>query len=194
MKRFIVVFVALGLLAGLVGCGGGGINAEGNNAPVEGRATDSSNEQTIFNGPYGVTADLNKPDELVPLYDCIEDHKYFNQEILGLVIDQAINAYSDNEFGWVWDDFGVLLVEDYTVITGLIGCEEAFPRIFDEVYTVGLANTIDSCSLVSNFSSESTDRLCNNSLDVLSRKLSAIVDRVNALDEFFGEINQQLNS
>ncbi len=30
MKRSMVVFVALGLLAGLVGCGGSGINAEGN--------------------------------------------------------------------------------------------------------------------------------------------------------------------
>ena len=30
MKRSLVVFVALGLMTGLVGCGGSGINAEGN--------------------------------------------------------------------------------------------------------------------------------------------------------------------
>ena len=183
----------MGLLAGLVGCGGGGINAEGNNAPVEGHATDSTNEQTIFNGPYGVTADLNKPDELAPLYNCIEDHLYFNSEILGLAVDLAIDAYSDNEFGWVWDDFGTTLIEEGTIITGLIGCERAFPRIFDEFYTVGLVNTIDDCSLVSNYSSDSTDRRCNNSLDVLLRKINETTDRINALNDFFEKVNQELN-
>ena len=36
MKRSLVVFVALGLMAGLVGCGGSGININGVNLTVDG--------------------------------------------------------------------------------------------------------------------------------------------------------------
>ena len=190
VKRF--VFVGLGLLAVLVRCGGGS-STESNNSPVADQSTDSRYEQTIFNGPYGVTVDLDNPEETELLYECIQDHMYFNKEVLALAIEQSINAYSDNEFGWVWDDFGVVLLEEYNVLSWLVGCEETFPRMFDEFYTVGLADTIDNCSLVSNYSSSSTDRLCNNSLDVLERKITATGDRIRTLDEFFEEINEQLN-
>ena len=192
VKKSLFVIVLLIFMVGLVGCGGGS-STESKNTPVEDQPTDSTYEQTIFNGPFGVTVDLNNLDETELLYECIQDHMQFNREILALAVDQSIEANSDNEFGWVWEDFGDALLEDYNVISWLIGCEETFPRMFDEFYTVGLADTIDNCSLVSNYSSSATDRNCNNSLDVLERKILASADRIKALDEFFEELGEELN-
>ena len=58
MKRSLVVFVALGLLAGLVGCGSGS-STESNDAPVEDKAHDSAN------GVEGVNSEVD--DEVTQL-------------------------------------------------------------------------------------------------------------------------------
>ena len=151
-------------------------------------------EQTVFYGPHGVTVDLNDSTLTELLYECLQGHEYFVTEILTLVTDQAILAYSDTEFGNIWGDFGDMLVEEFNVLRGLMDCEDEFPRVFDGFYQDSLFDVIDYCREVSNYSSAVTDDLCDRSLSSFTTITDSMVSRLNRIDDFFGELTRNGNT
>ncbi len=148
--------------------------------------------QTVFNGPHGITIDINDFDAWDELYRCYEAHEFFTQNVLSLAIDLALDAYDDTDFGNVWYDLGEVLIEEFYVISELVDCEEDYPRLFNGFYTDGLFDVIDDCSLVSNYSSASEDNACENSLERFERISTETRDRFNDLDEFAGEVLEEV--